>query len=188
MHAMSGAEILTNLQFVLGGARSGKSSLAEGLARSAARTGGALTYVATAQAYDTEMEERIAQHVVDRGPDWNTIEAPLDLKQVVLSRKDGEVVLIDCLTLWLSNILLANRDVEATCSDLVEALSACRAHVVCVSNDVGMGLVPDNSLGRRFRDAQGRLNQMVAARAGLAVLVVAGLPLVLKGNLPPNVR
>ena len=127
------------------------------------------------------------RHVIDRGAGWTTVEAPLDLTEVILSRKDGEIVLIDCLTLWLSNILLANRDVEATCRELVEALSACRAHVICVSNEVGMGLVPDNSIGRQFRDAQGRLNQMIAARAGLAVLVVAGLPMVLKGDLPESI-
>jgi len=184
---MSDAEVLQSLHLVLGGARSGKSRLAERLARNAAQAGGPLTYVATAQAFDAEMELKISQHVIDRGAGWATIEVPEDLVEVVMSREVGEVVLIDCLTLWLSNILLANRDVEATCSDLVEALSACRAHVICVSNEVGMGLVPDNSLGRQFRNAQGRLNQMVAARADMAVFVAAGLPLMLKGQLPHGV-
>lgn len=185
---MSGAEVLTNLQVVLGGARSGKSRFAERLAQHAARAGGPLTYVATAQAFDAEMRARIAQHVEDRGAGWTTIEAPLDLADVVSNRVAGEVVLIDCLTLWLSNILLAQRDVEATCRDLVAALVACRAHIICVSNETGMGLVPDNKLGRAFRDAQGRLNQMVAAESRLAVFVAAGLPLVLKGELPADLN
>lgn len=184
---MSGAEVLTNLQLVLGGARSGKSRMAECLAVDAAG-GGPRTYVATAQAFDAEMKERIARHVMDRGTGWRTIEEPLELAAVVSCFKVGDVVLIDCMTLWLSNILLAHRDVEKECAVLVEAITACPAHLICVSNEVGMGLVPDNSLGRRFRDAQGRLNQAIATRAGLAVLVVAGLPLVLKGRLPQGLE
>ena len=115
-----------------------------------------------------------------------TIEAPLDLVAEISARKDGDVVLIDCLTLWLSNMLLADRDLEAECAALLSAMETCDAHLVCVSNEVGMGLVPENFLGRRFRDAQGLLNREVAARAELAVFVVAGLPLVLKGALPED--
>ena len=180
---MTGAKDLTNLQFVLGGARSGKSRLAERLALHAA-AGRRPTYLATAQAWDEEMEDRISRHVLDRGENWNTVEEPVDVAGVVRTHRSGDIVLIDCLTLWLSNIMLADHDVETKCRDLVDALAFCGAHIVCVSNETGLGLVPENSLGRRFRDAQGRLNQMVAARAGLAVFVAAGLPLVLKGELP----
>lgn len=164
--------------FVLGGARSGKSALAERLAR---ETGLARVYLATAQAFDAEMAARIARHRADRGEGWRTVEAPHDLAGA-LARVDGEacVVLVDCLTLWLSNRMLAGADVEAESAQLCTALAAMRAPVVAVSNEVGFGIVPDTALGRRFRDAQGRLNQQVAALADLAVLVVAGLPLVLK--------
>ena len=183
---MSGAQRLRRLQFVLGGARSGKSQLAETLAKLAIQDDRPPYYVATAQAFDTEMEARITRHVADRGPNWMTIEAPLDLVAEISARKDGDVVLIDCLTLWLSNMLLADRDLEAECAALLSAMETCDAHLVCVSNEVGMGLVPENFLGRRFRDAQGLLNREVAARAELAVFVVAGLPLVLKGALPED--
>ncbi len=164
--------------FVTGGARSGKSALAERLAR---ETGLARVYVATAQAFDAEMAERIARHRADRGEGWETVEAPHDLADALAAADGaGRVILVDCLTLWLSNRMLADADVEAESARLCAALAALRAPVALVSNELGLGLVPETPLGRRFRDAQGRLNQQVAAMADLALFVVAGLPLVLK--------
>ncbi len=164
--------------FVTGGARSGKSALAERLAR---ETGLARVYVATAQAFDAEMAERIARHRADRGEGWETVEAPHDLADALAAADGaGRVILVDCLTLWLSNRMLADADVEAESARLCAALAALRAPVALVSNELGLGLVPETPLGRRFRDAQGRLNQQVAAVADLALFVAAGLPLVLK--------
>lgn len=163
---------------ILGGARSGKSRAAETLARAA---GSGLVYVATAQAWDAEMAERIARHRADRGAGWETIEAPRALT-AALRAVDGadRVVLVDCLTLWLSNLMLAGEDVEAEGAALVGALPALSARLVFVSNEVGMGIVPDTPLGRRFRDAQGRLNQRMAAACDTVLFVAAGLPLALK--------
>ena len=171
---------LPQLSLVIGGARSGKSSVAERLVR---YHGGARTYIATAEIRDTEMRARIDRHIADRGADWTTIEAPLDLCGA-LSRIPAGVVLIDCATLWLSNHLLADADLEAQSGALLAALAACAAPVVVVSNEVGWSIVPDNALARRFRDAQGRLNQQLAAQAGLVVAVMAGLPMVLRGEMP----
>lgn len=176
--------MLKNLSIILGGARSGKSGFAE---RLIAADGRARAYVATAQAFDAEMKLRIADHRADRGQDWETIEEPLALvgaMQGLEQRGFNGIILIDCLTLWLSNLLLAEQDLEENTSALLRYLAGATCPVVCVSNEVGMGLVPDNKLGRRFRDAQGRLNQQIAAQADLAVFVAAGLPLVLKGTLP----
>ena len=165
---------------VLGGARSGKSSHAEKLAR---ETGLARVYVATAQAYDDEMRERIARHQADRAEDgWRTIEEPIGLAAVIArNAKPDTVLLIDCLTLWLSNIMLSGRDVPAMQAALISILEAAKGPVILVSNEVGMGIVPETKLGRDFRDAQGRLNQAVAAMVPCVVFVAAGLPLVLKG-------
>jgi adenosylcobinamide kinase/adenosylcobinamide-phosphate guanylyltransferase len=163
---------------VLGGARSGKSAYAEALARADGR---ARVYVATGTAGDDEMRARIDAHRARRGPDWRTIEEPLALTAVIAAQADADAVaLVDCLTLWLSNLMLADRDPEAETRGLVAALAAAAGPVVLVSNEVGLGLVPDTPLGRRFRDAQGRLNQAVAAAVPRVVFVAAGLPLVLK--------
>jgi adenosylcobinamide kinase/adenosylcobinamide-phosphate guanylyltransferase len=153
--------------------------MAERLARA---SGMARTYVATAEAWDDEMAARIAQHRADRGDGWHTVEAPHDLAPV-LAGATG-VVLVDCLTLWLTNRMLAGADVAAEGAALVAAMAASPACVIAVTNEVGQGIVPDNALARRFRDAQGRLNQAVAAQAGLVVGMMAGLPFVLKGRLP----
>ncbi len=163
---------------VLGGARSGKSALAERLARN---SGLSRVFVATAEAWDAEMEERIARHRADRGEGWRTVEAPLQAADA-LADHDGHdnVIVLDCLTLWLSNLILAERDVEAAAATLCGRLRGMSARVVVVSNEVGLGVVPDTPLGRRFRDAQGRLNQQVAAIADRVILVAAGLPLRLK--------
>jgi adenosylcobinamide kinase/adenosylcobinamide-phosphate guanylyltransferase len=166
---------------VLGGAASGKSAFAEALVSA---TGRNRLYIATAQAFDAEMTAKIAAHRAARGPGWRTVEAPLDPAPVLRAASAQEVVLLDCATLWLSNLILAEADLAAAETALIDALAACAAPVVVVSNEVGQGLVPDTALGRRFRAAQGALNQRLAARADLAVLVVAGLPLVLKGTLP----
>lgn len=170
---------LPPLSLVTGGARSGKSALAERLVRLAPAPH---VYLATAEAWDGEMRARIAQHRLDRGPGWHTVEAPLDLA-AVLEQAAGSV-LIDCATLWLTNHMLAGHDLEAETARLLAALARASGPVVVVSNEVGWGIVPDNALARRFRDAQGRLNQRLAAQADLAVAVIAGLPLVLKGALP----
>jgi adenosylcobinamide kinase/adenosylcobinamide-phosphate guanylyltransferase len=162
---------------VLGGARSGKSRYAESLI---AASPPPWTYIATAEAGDAEMAERIAAHRVRRGTNWQTVEAPHDLATALAGAKDTIPVLVDCLTLWLSNRMLAAADIEVETAHLEAALDSRRAPVVLVSNEVGSGIVPDNPLARRFRDLQGRLNQRVAVRANRVVLMVAGLPLVVK--------
>lgn len=167
--------------FVLGGARSGKSRFAEALA---AATGRPLRYIATAEALDAEMAERIAAHRAARGPHWTTVEAPLDLERAIAEARPEEAVLVDCLTLWLSNLMLAGRDPAAALAALTGGLRAATGPLALVSNEVGLGLVPETPLGRAFRDAQGRLNQAVAAEADLVVFMAAGLPLALKGRLP----
>ena len=166
------------LTLVLGGARSGKSRYAESLITALSPP---WVYVATAEALDAEMTERIAVHRARRGGDWRTIEAPHDLAGA-LAAPAGAPVLVDCLTLWLSNRMLAQADVDAETDRLEEALDRRASPLVLVSNEVGSGIVPDNALARRFRDLQGRLNQRMAARADRVVLMVAGLPLTVKGT------
>lgn len=164
--------------FVLGGARSGKSRYAQSRIEALP---GRLAFIATAQPFDGEMEERIARHRADRGSRWETIEAPVDLPAAI-SRAGAlaDAVLVDCLTLWLSNLMLGRHDVTGMTGALLETLARCPIPIALVSNEVGMGIVPENALARRFRDEAGRLNQQIAAIAGEAVLVAAGIPLVLK--------
>ena len=171
---------LSKLTFVLGGAASGKSAFAESLCF---QTQKPRIYVATAQAFDDEMKSKINDHRVQRGADWTTIEATIDVADALESCGSDQVVLLDCATLWLTNILLADRDVDADQTALLAALTACPAQAIVVSNEVGHGIVPDNKLARKFRNAQGRLNQKLAAEADLVVQVIAGLPQVLKGEL-----
>jgi adenosylcobinamide kinase/adenosylcobinamide-phosphate guanylyltransferase len=168
-----------SITLVLGGARSGKSRFAEALA---VATGLDLIYVATAQAFDHEMRARIARHQEDRAAaGWRTVEAPIALAPVLADEAAaGRAVLIDCLTLWLTNVMLADLDVEHETDGLLAALSAAQGPVLMVSNEVGYGIVPENALARAFRDHQGRLNQRVAAIADRVTLVAAGLPLDLK--------
>jgi len=171
---------LAPLTLVLGGARAGKSAYAEALIAPDDRGPG--LYLATAEAGDAEMAERIAQHRARRGAAWTTIEEPLELTQALRAYARAErPILVDCLTLWLSNLMLAGRDPEAATGGLIDALPRLAGPIVLVSNEVGLGIVPDNPLARRFRDAAGRLNQAVAAACQRVVLVAAGLPLVLKG-------
>lgn len=163
---------------ILGGARSGKSLFAERLARGAGREA---TYVATATAGDEEMQARIRHHQDRRGAGWRLVEEPLAVAEAVGREAGaGRAVLVDCLTLWLANLMFAERDVEAETGRLIEAAVGAHGPVLLVSNEVGMGLVPDTPLGRRFRDAQGRLNQAVAAAVPRVVFVAAGLPMELK--------
>ena len=166
-----------SLTFLLGGARSGKSTHAEKLATALPAP---WTYIATAQAYDDEMAERIALHRSRRGEGWMTIDAPLGLAAALRAVPDARPVLVDCLTLWLSNHMLADHDLDTLSSELDDVLAAPRGPWFVVSNEVGLGIVPDNPLGRRFRDAQGRLNQRIAAAATQVFFMVAGIPMQVK--------
>jgi adenosylcobinamide kinase/adenosylcobinamide-phosphate guanylyltransferase len=163
---------------VLGGARSGKSAFAEQLVGD---SGLARSYLATATAGDDEMRARIAHHRIQRGDGWTTVEEPLALVDALTREATpGRAVLVDCLTLWLSNLMFAARDTEMEARRLTRFLGAAKYPVVLVSNEVGLGLVPETPLGRSFRDAQGRLNQIVAAAVPNVVFIAAGLPLWLK--------
>ncbi|MBZ0123801.1 MAG: bifunctional adenosylcobinamide kinase/adenosylcobinamide-phosphate guanylyltransferase [Roseovarius sp.] len=173
--------MLPGVSLVLGGAASGKSAFAEALATGSGRE---CVYLATARAGDAEMREKIARHRRRRGAGWRDVEEPLEPGTALAAATASEVVLLDCATMWLSNHMLAGSDIAAARERLFAALTGCAAPVVVVSNEVGLSVVPENALARRFREAQGRLNQALAARAGLAVNVVAGLPQVLKGTLP----
>jgi adenosylcobinamide kinase / adenosylcobinamide-phosphate guanylyltransferase len=171
--------IAPRVTLVLGGARSGKSRHAESLITASAPP--PWIYVATAEALDAEMTERIAHHRARRGTGWQTVEAPQDLAAAIGAALPDAALLVDCLTLWLTNRMLAEADSEADATALEKVLARRHAPTVLVSNEVGSGIVPDNALARRFADLQGRLNQRIAARAERVVLVVAGLPLVVKG-------
>jgi adenosylcobinamide kinase / adenosylcobinamide-phosphate guanylyltransferase len=161
------------ISLVLGGARSGKSRYAESLCM------GERHYIATAQAFDDEMTARITKHRADRGSNWITHEAPFELLQTIRNcDQAGRSVIVDCLTLWLTNMILSDRDWHAATGEILNYHP--KANLVFVSNEVGLGIVPDNALARAFRDAQGFLNQQVAARADRVVFMAAGLPMVLK--------
>lgn len=173
---------MTRSLLVLGGARSGKSRYAqarvEGLPIGPT---GRLAYLATAQAFDAEMAERIARHRQDRGSRWMTVEEPLDLAVAIgKAASQADAVLVDCLTLWLSNLILGDRNLEDPVEELCGILAAPPCPVVLVSNEVGLSIVPENALARRFRDEAGRLNQMVAATVDEVQFIAAGLPLKLK--------
>ena len=164
--------------FVLGGARSGKSRYAQSRAEAMADNP---VFVATAEAFDDEMRERIARHRADRDARWRTVEAPRDLPAAIDALNgDKAVVLVDCLTLWVSNLLLADADIPLAGRELCAAIARFEGTLILVANEVGLGIVPDNALARQFRDAAGQLNQSVAAAADEVVLLTAGLPLTLK--------
>ena len=167
------------ITLVLGGARSGKSAFAQKAVENAAGPGRP-TLIATGQAFDDEMAERIARHQADRGESWVTVEAPLELGAAIAALPRDAVAVVDCLTLWLSNLMLDERDVEAAASELVEVVAGCPARLWLVSNEVGLGLVPETPLGRRFRDEAGRLHQCLAQVADEVFFVAAGLPLRMK--------
>lgn len=169
------------LTLVLGGARSGKSAHAEALA---AGTGLRLIYIATAQAWDDEMRDRIALHQGRRGPEWTTADAPVDLAGAIETHAAADaVILVDCLTLWLTNILLAEHDIDDEAGRLEAALAAATGPIILVTNEVGLGIVPENALARAFRDHAGRLHQRLAKKATNVHFIAAGLPLLLKGAL-----
>lgn len=164
--------------FVIGGARSGKTAYALNAAHE--RPARRRVMIATAEALDAEMADRIARHRAERGQGWDTLEAPRRLAEAVRNLADGDVAVIDCLTLWLSNLMLDDVDLGSAVAELVSALAASRADLIVISNEVGQGIVPDNALARRFRDEAGWANQTLAAAADKVVLVTAGLPLLLK--------
>ena len=170
-----------HITLIIGGAASGKSLWAENYTLSATKRP---LYIATAQPFDTEMEEKIAAHRARRTAHWELKEAPLDLVEAVSGLTSESCALIDCLTMWLSNHLLADTPLEPLETDLFKALSICPAQLVLVTNEVGYSVVPENALARKFRTAQGQLNQRLAAAANKVVLVTAGLPLVLKSADP----
>ena len=161
---------------VLGGAGSGKTAYA---LRLALERSARATMIATAQPLDEEMARRIARHKAERGPRWRTIEEPLDLSKALATCPSGEAIVVDCLTLWLSNLMHAESNVDEAVDQLIEALATRDA--ILVSNEVGLGLVPETALGRAFRDIAGRTNQRIAAAVERVVFIAAGLPLVLKG-------
>ena len=174
---------LPPLTLILGGARSGKSSYAEKLATGTLHgPAKPAVYIATAQAGDVEMATRIMAHRARRGATWTTIEEPLKLADALTqaATQPGHAVLVDCLTLWLSNLMHADADIDAATDDLLHALADCASPVLLVSNEVGWGIVPETPLGRAFRDAQGRLNMRMAERADRVILMAAGLPLIMK--------
>jgi adenosylcobinamide kinase/adenosylcobinamide-phosphate guanylyltransferase len=170
-----------NHVLVLGGQRSGKSRTAEALAL---KSGRSPILLATATPGDSEMAERIAAHRARRGEAWRTVEEPLDLPTVLAGLATPErVVVVDCLTLWLSNLMHAERNIDAETDRLVETLQEARGPAILVSNEVGLGIIPANALARRFVDAQGILNQRVAAAVGRVIVMAAGIPLQIK---PPQ--
>lgn len=166
---------------VLGGAASGKSEWAEDLAERFALP---MTYLATGQAFDVETEKRIAIHQRRRDDRWTTCEEPLHPENILRTLPADQVVLIDCATMWLNNHLMADSDLDAAQTALIVGLRECAAQWIMVTNEVGHGIVPQNALARRFREAQGRLNIAFAQEAAVVVQVIAGLPQVLKGELP----
>lgn len=165
--------------FVLGGARSGKSHFAESVI---AATGLERHYLATGRAWDAEMTDRIEKHRADRGDGWTTHEEPLDLVgRLGAIDATSRAVLVDCLTLWVTNLMMEERDMTAEFAALTAFLSGAQSRVILVSNEVGLGIVPENRMARDFRDHAGRLHQMIAAQATDVYFVAAGLPLKMKG-------
>ncbi|WP_323779817.1 bifunctional adenosylcobinamide kinase/adenosylcobinamide-phosphate guanylyltransferase [Leisingera sp.] len=169
-----------NVTFILGGAASGKSAFAEQICTN---TGKDRFYWATAQIFDSEMREKVSRHLMQRGSGWTTVEEPETASRVLDALTAKQICLMDCATMWLTNHLLAGNDLNLAQENLLAAIGRCRADLVVVSNETGLGIVPENKLARRFREAQGRLNIALATRADTVVQVTAGLPLLLKGAL-----
>lgn len=169
---------LAHLTFVLGGGRSGKSRYAEEIVMAAPAP---WIYIATAEAYDDEMRARIATHQSRRGEGWETFDSPISLPQAIADAPEAPM-LVDCLSMWVSNLMLGDRDLPGAFKAFDDVLAKRTAPTVLVSNEVGLSIVPDNALGRAFRDELGVLNQRVAAQAARVIFMVAGLPMVVKGS------
>lgn len=181
---MSTSGTCPGVTLVLGGARSGKSRFAESLAPAG---GARRVYIATAESVDDEMAERVALHRSRRGSAWRTVEAPIELAQAIGRESTPRTwLLVDCLTVWLGNLMHHGLDVDAAGEALLESLASAPGPVVLVANETGLGIVPDNAMARAFRDHAGRLNQTVAAVAGTVFFVAAGLPVTLKGAPLPD--
>ena len=174
---MAAKNTIPALRLVLGGANSGKSRHAEQLIAAADRP---RRYIATAQAWDDEMRAKIAQHRLQRGPDWTTVEAPLDLTEALAAAQPEEIVLLDCVTLWLSNLMMAERDIQGACAALCTGLAHAPCTVIVVSNEVGQGITPDNAMARAFVKHQGHLNQAIVKLAPEVIFVTAGIAQKLK--------
>jgi adenosylcobinamide kinase / adenosylcobinamide-phosphate guanylyltransferase len=181
VHEIVITKVIPKLALVIGGAASGKSCFAEKLVNS---SGYPKSYIATAQSFDAEMDAKIAKHKAQRGEGWQTYEASLAPWDALAEIDPNHAVLLDCATLWLSNILLGDHDLEGAKTQLFASLQAHKSPIVIVTNEVGQGVVPDNALARAFRQEQGELNQQLAALADLVVLVTAGIPQAIKGTLP----
>ena len=162
---------------VTGGARSGKSRFAE---NRTLRMGAPLVYIATAQAFDDEMAKRIQTHQDRRGPEWQTYSEPLELAEAIRQTDGQGPCLVDCLTIWLSNLMFAERDIEQASSAVIKAIRERKDPIVIVTNEVGSGIVPENALARRFRDEAGRLNQTIAEAVDEVYVCISGMPLQLK--------
>jgi len=173
--------MLPKLTLVLGGAASGKSAWAENLILNSSLDP---VYLATSRVFDDEIKSKVAVHKNRRSDKWLNFESDTDLSDPLLALKPTQAVLVDCATMWLTNLMMDEAEILSAQTGLLETLRQCPAPVVIVSNEVGHGIVPDNALARRFREAQGRLNIALAEQAELAVFVVAGLPQVLKGKMP----
>ena len=172
--------VTSSLHLILGGARSGKSAYGERLAKDSEMP---VVYVATAQAFDDEMRERIKQHQSDRPSHWQSIEVLCDLPQALLeSSHSGNVVLVDCLTLWLMNLMYQQKDIHQSVTDLLHALTQVKGRVIMVSNEISMGVVPMGKESRLYVDELGRLHQRIAQAAKQVTLMVAGIPMVAKGS------
>lgn len=170
---------IPHLTLVLGGVASGKSAHAEALALKARRS---LLYIATAEAHDSDMRAKIDVHIARRGPEWRTLEAPLSTAEALIEAPAGQIILLDCLTMWLSNHLFAEHDLTAETDKLLGAITRCKSPIIAVSNELGLGGIGADSLTRRFQREQGQLNQRIAARAELVHFVTAGITQTLKGT------
>jgi adenosylcobinamide kinase/adenosylcobinamide-phosphate guanylyltransferase len=169
---------------VLGGARSGKTAFAESLTL---RTGKFPAYLATAEILDAEMRERVQLHREQRAARFHTIEEPIELSEAIRAAAEAhDAILVDCLTLWITNLIMADRNVADAVDELVETLAAVQASVILVSNEVGLGIVPDNAMARMFRDLAGAAHQRLAEICDEAYFIVAGLPITLKGGVVRN--
>ena len=176
---------MRRVTLVLGGARSGKSRYAETLAARHKQR----IYLATAEIIDAEMRERVELHRAQRGKGWRTLEVPLDLVGALREAdRPGSFALVECITIWINNLIYHDKDVAAELKLLGDALTKLEGRVVLVSNEVGLGIVPDNALARRFRDEAGRANQALAQATDEVIFVAAGLPMVLKSAKPPERR